>query len=70
MAECWTLVSTPAFAVAEIQSVEMQDPETGSESVGSLFEAVLMMMHSNVIPGVLCWGCAVMVMRGNHGDMG
>lgn len=28
--ECWTLVSTPAFAAAEIQATQMQDPETGA----------------------------------------
>jgi predicted NAD/FAD-dependent oxidoreductase len=28
--ECWTLVSTPAFAVAEISETQMQDPETGA----------------------------------------
>ena len=28
--ECWTLISTPAFAVAEITRVTMQDPQTGA----------------------------------------
>jgi predicted NAD/FAD-dependent oxidoreductase len=28
--ECWTLVSTPAYAVAEITRVPMQDPVTGA----------------------------------------
>ena len=27
--ECWTLVSTPAYAVDEITRVPMQDPSTG-----------------------------------------
>ena len=29
-AECWTLVSTPGFAVAEISAVPMQDAKTGA----------------------------------------
>ena len=28
--ECWTLISTPSFAVDEIDRVHMQDPETGA----------------------------------------
>eukprot|EP00873_Tetraselmis_striata_P039359 jgi/Tetstr1/459623/TSEL_000446.t1 len=28
--DCWTLVSTPAFAAAEIQGTQMQDPATGA----------------------------------------
>lgn len=28
--ECWTLVSTPAYAAAEVERVPMQDPETGA----------------------------------------
>ena len=28
--ECWTLISTPAFAVREITSTPMQDKETGT----------------------------------------
>ena len=28
--DCWNLVSSPGFAVAEISAVEMQDPVTGA----------------------------------------
>jgi len=47
-AECWTLISTPAFAVEQIQETPMQDPVTGAFRPQEND-------YLNKVPGPLLW---------------
>jgi len=62
--ECWTLVSTAAYAVAEIERVPMQDPVSGAlspqVSLSVLVCVLIIRLTHRGISWVQTW-CAVLI---------
>jgi len=62
--ECWTLVSTAAYAVAEIERVPMQDPVSGAfrpqVSLSALVCVLILCLTHRGISRVQTW-CAVLI---------